>query len=53
MEFAQQCADKYGFELIKIGVPDGEKLLAAIDVLAAKGAQALSFAHPTFGWGQP
>ena len=37
-KFAQQCADKYGIELKKIGVPDGEKLLSAIDVLAASGA---------------
>ena len=44
--FAQQCADKYGFELIKIGVPDGEKLLAAIDVLAAKRAQGFVVCTP-------
>ena len=44
--FAQQCADQYGFELIKIGVPDGEKLLAAIDVLAAKGAQGFVVCTP-------
>jgi len=36
--FAQRCADDYGFDLIKIGTPDGEKLLNAIDVLAASGA---------------
>ena len=44
--FAQQCADKYGFGLIKIGVPDGEKLLSAIDVLAAKGAQGFVVCTP-------
>jgi L-arabinose transport system substrate-binding protein len=35
---AQRAADENGFELIKIGVPDGEKLLAAIDNLAAMQA---------------
>ncbi|MBT6144787.1 MAG: substrate-binding domain-containing protein [Gemmatimonadetes bacterium] len=44
--FAQQCADKYGFGLIKIGTPDGEKLLSAIDVLAAKGAQGFVVCTP-------
>ena len=44
--FAQQCADKHGFKLIKIGVPDGEKLLSAIDVLAAKGAQGFVVCTP-------
>ena len=45
-KFAQQCADEYGFELIKIGTPDGEKLLNAIDVLAAKGAQGFVVCTP-------
>jgi L-arabinose transport system substrate-binding protein len=45
-KFAQRCADKYGFELIKIGTPDGEKLLNAIDVLAAKGAQGFVVCTP-------
>jgi len=44
--FAQQCADKYGFELIKIGAPDGEKVLNAIDTLAAKGAQGFVICTP-------
>src|SRR6266511_4680365 len=34
-KFAQQAADKDGFELIKIAAPDGEKALGAIDNLAA------------------
>ena len=38
-KFAQQAADQYGFELIKIGAPDGEKVEAAIDSLATNGAQ--------------
>ena len=33
-KFAQQCADKYGFELIKIGVPDGENDQTLVGVLA-------------------
>lgn len=44
--FAQQAADKYGFELIKIGAPDGEKVLAAIDNLAAQGAQGFVICTP-------
>ena len=38
-KYAQKCADEYGFKLIKIGATDGEKVLAAIDNLAAQGAQ--------------
>jgi len=44
--FAQQCADKYGFKLQKIGVPDGEKLLSAIDNLHAQGAQGFVVCVP-------
>lgn len=44
--FAQQCADKYGFGLQKIGVPDGEKLLSAIDNLGAQGAQGFVVCVP-------
>lgn len=44
--FAQKAADKYGFELIKIGTPDGEKTLAAIDNLAAQGAQGFVICTP-------
>ena len=45
-KFAQQAADKYGFELIKIGAPDGEKVLSAIDNLAAQGAQGFVICTP-------
>lgn len=45
-KFAQQCADDYGFELIKIGATDGEKMLAAIDNLAANGAQGFVCVTP-------
>lgn len=45
-KYAQRCADKYGFELIKIGAPDGEKVLAAIDTLGAEGAQGFVICTP-------
>jgi L-arabinose transport system substrate-binding protein len=44
--FAQQCADQYGCKLQKIGVPDGEKLLSAIDNLHAQGAQGFVVCVP-------
>jgi L-arabinose transport system substrate-binding protein len=44
--FAQECADKYHFTLIKIGAVDGEKVLAAIDNLAAQGAQGFVICTP-------
>lgn len=45
-KFAQQAADKYGFTLVKIGTQDGEKVLAAIDTLAARGAQGFVICTP-------
>ncbi len=45
-KYGQQAADKYGFELIKIGTPDGSKTLSAIDNLAAKGAQGFVICTP-------
>src|SRR5580704_5850089 len=44
--FAQEAADKDGFELIKIAAPDGEKALDAIDNLAASGAQGFVICAP-------
>lgn len=44
--FAQQCADQHGFKLVKIGAPDGEKVLAAVDSLAAGGAQGFVICTP-------
>lgn len=44
--FAQKAADKNGFELLKIGTPDGEKVLAAIDNLAANQAQGFVICTP-------
>ena len=37
--FADQAAREYGFTLVKIGIPNGEKMLSAIDNLAAQKAQ--------------
>ncbi len=45
-KFAQQCADSFGFDLVKIGATDGEKVLAAIDNLAAQGAQGFVICAP-------
>lgn len=44
--FAQKAADEKGFELLKIGTPDGEKVLAAIDNLAANQAQGFIICTP-------
>ncbi len=45
-KFADQAAAKYGFEVIKIAAPDGEKVLTAIDNLAAQGAQGFIICTP-------
>ena len=42
----ETIAAKYGFDLIKIGVSDGEKTLAAIDSLAANGASGFVICTP-------
>lgn len=45
-KFAQKAADDNHFQLIKIGATDGEKVLAAIDNLAAQGAQGFVICTP-------
>src|SRR5204862_653646 len=45
-KFAQEAADKNGFDLVKIGAPDGDKVLAAIDNLASQGAKGLVICTP-------
>lgn len=45
-KFAQHAGDQYGFEVIKIGAPDGAKVLAAIDNLHAQGAQGFIICTP-------
>ncbi len=44
--FARKCAAQYGFEVIAIGAVDGEKVLAAIDNLAAQGADGFVICTP-------
>ena len=45
-KFAQQAADKDGFQLIKIGATDGAKVLAGIDNLGAQNAQGFIICTP-------
>src|SRR5512136_1185117 len=45
-KYAQEAADKLGFELIKIGATDGEKVLNGIDNLAAQKAQGFVICTP-------
>ncbi|MCD8352297.1 MAG: arabinose ABC transporter substrate-binding protein [Planctomycetaceae bacterium] len=45
-KFADQAAAEFGFDVMKIGVPDGEKVLTAIDNLAASGAQGFVICTP-------
>lgn len=45
-KFAQKAADKYGFDLMKIGAKDGETVLSAIDTLAAQGAKGFVICAP-------
>ena len=44
--FAEQAAKDKGFTLVKIGVPNGEKMMAAIDNLGAQQAQGLVICAP-------
>ncbi|MDO8539915.1 MAG: arabinose ABC transporter substrate-binding protein [Opitutaceae bacterium] len=43
---ADRAAARYGFEVIKLGVVDGEKTMTAINSLAAKGAQGFVICTP-------
>ena len=45
-KFADQAAKELGFELVKIGASDGEKVLGAIDNLAAGGAKGFVICTP-------
>ena len=45
-KFADKAGEQYGFEVIKIGVPDGEKVLSAIDQLASIGAGGFVICAP-------
>lgn len=44
--FADQAAREKGFKLVKIGVPNGDKVLMAIDNLAAQHAQGFIICSP-------
>lgn len=43
---AEKAAAEHGFELLKYGTPDGEKVMAAIDNLAVAGAQGFVICTP-------
>lgn len=45
-QFADKAGQEAGFEVIKLAVPDAEKTLAAIDNLAAQGAQGFVICTP-------
>ena len=45
-KFGGKAAKDLGFELLTIGIPDGEKTLSAIDNLAAAGAQGFVICIP-------
>ncbi len=44
--YAEQAAKEKGFVLVKIGIPNGEKMIAAIDNLAARGAAGFVICAP-------
>ncbi len=44
--FAGEAADRLGFRLIRIGAPDGDQVLSAIDTLAAKNAKGFVICAP-------
>jgi L-arabinose transport system substrate-binding protein len=45
-KFAEQAAKEKGFTLVKIGAPSGEKVMSAIDNLAAQKAQGFIICTP-------
>ncbi|MDR0361092.1 MAG: substrate-binding domain-containing protein [Planctomycetota bacterium] len=45
-KFADKAGEDLGFEAIKIGTPDGEKVLSAIDNIAANGAKGFVICTP-------
>lgn len=45
-KYAEQAARDKGFTLVKIGIPNGEKMIAAIDNLAAQKAQGFVICAP-------
>jgi L-arabinose transport system substrate-binding protein len=45
-KYAEKAAKDKGFALVKIGIPNGEKMIAAIDNLAAQKAQGFVICAP-------
>ena len=45
-KFADEAATKYGFELVKLAATDAEQVMAALDNLAAQGAQGVILCSP-------
>jgi L-arabinose transport system substrate-binding protein len=43
---AEKAGAQYGFDVVKLGVPDGEKVIAAIDNLSAQGAKGFVICTP-------
>lgn len=43
---ATQVSEELGFQLVRMGVPDGEKVMSAINNLAAQGAQGFVICAP-------
>ncbi len=50
-KFGAKAAQDLGFEIIQIGVPDGEKVLNAIDNITAAGAQGFVICTPDVNLG--
>ena len=50
--YAEQAAKDKGFTLVKIGIPNGEKMMAAIDNLAAQKAVGFVICAPDVGSNQ-
>lgn len=49
--FAEKAGEEYGFTVLKMAVPDGEKTLSAIDSLAASGAKGFVICAPDVALG--
>src|SRR5512138_1407356 len=43
---ATEAGERLGFQVVRMGVPDGEKVMSAIDNLAAQGAQGFVICAP-------
>ncbi|MDR3211528.1 MAG: arabinose ABC transporter substrate-binding protein [Planctomycetota bacterium] len=50
-KFADMAGKDFGFDVLKIGTPDGEKVLSAIDNLGANGAKGFVICTPDVNLG--